>query len=426
MDRAGTTVRTCPRCGSDIETDGRFVTWCEGCDWNVDPNPPEERLGRLERRRKKLTERHGQSLLTEMTGGATPDPHRSASAVAAFTLALTVHAFTLALVVGGVCLLVKGWATPLMALGVLLLAVAATLLPRYRRLPEGGPVLRRAQAPELFATIDEVGAATGTRGVDVVVLNTGFNASVTTYGLRGGRLLTIGLPLWEILSPQERLALLGHELGHFGNGDTRRGVVLGSALRALSALYYYTEPVHRPDMIEMVSNTLTMIPRVALRGVLGILDRLTLRASQRAEYLADRMAAHVGSSAAAVRLTDRLLVLESAEHALHRELDARQAARRGASAPQQPWAGLWESLAAHVESIPSREYERLRRVSVVRGHSTDTTHPPTHLRRACLQSGGPTGAAVRTDEAREQRIDVELAEPRIALARRVFTHGIAE
>jgi hypothetical protein len=35
-------------------------------------------------------------------------------------------------------------------------------------------------------------------------------------------------------------------------------------------------------------------------------------------------------------------------------------------------------------SIPAHEYERLRRVGARRGHSVDSTHPPTHLRRTCL------------------------------------------
>ncbi|MGW2278461.1 hypothetical protein [Streptomyces sp. NPDC001770] len=43
-----------------------------------------------------------------------------------------------------------------------------------------------------------------------------------------------------------------------------------------------------------------------------------------------------------------------------------------------------------------------------------------------LRAGGPNGAAVLTGEAREQRIDAELAEPRIAPVRGVFTHGISE
>lgn len=163
------------------------MTWCDRCDWNVDPSPPEEKYGPLESRRRKLAQRHGEKLLAEVTGGGSLSPHRSTSSVTAFLLALSVHAFTLAVVVAGGCFLVRGWATAWMVPGVVSLALAWTLLLRFSGLPEGDPVLRRAQAPELFALIDEVGVATGTRGADAVVLDTAVNACVTTYGLRACR-----------------------------------------------------------------------------------------------------------------------------------------------------------------------------------------------------------------------------------------------
>lgn len=286
-------------------------------------------------------------------------------------------------------------------------------------------MLRRAQAPELFALIDEVGGATGTCGVDAVVLDTAVNACVTTYGLRGRRLLMIGLPFWETLSPQERLALLGHELAHFSNGDTRHGAVVATAFRSLSTLLRFVAPEPDPTPMQALVNATTLIPRALVIGIVVVLDLLALRAAQRAEYLADRKAAQAGSTAAAVSLTDRLLVTASVEGALLREANTRRLARRDTLAAKQPWLGLWERLAAHMESIPPREYERLRRVGVFRGHSSDSTHPPTPLRRAGLLSGPPTETAVLMDEAREQRIASELADARLALGRRVFTHGLA-
>lgn len=86
-------------------------------------------------------------------------------------------------------------------------------------------------------------------------------------------------------------------------------------------------------------------------------------------------------------------------------------------------AGLWERLDAHLESIPESEYERLRRVGVRRGHSVDTTHPPTHLRRACLLAGDPVAAEVVTDAAAHSAIGAELAEARERLARQVVQGG---
>ncbi|NED82958.1 M48 family metalloprotease, partial [Streptomyces sp. SID11233] len=66
-------------------------------------------------------------------------------------------------------------------------------------------------------------AAVGTRGVDLIAIDGEVNASAMRYGVRGRMLLTLGLPLWESLGPEQRLALLGHELAHHAHGDTRHG-----------------------------------------------------------------------------------------------------------------------------------------------------------------------------------------------------------
>ena len=57
----------CPQCGTEIQADSRFTTWCSACDWNVNPGGPEPPKGRLETLRRTLAQRHGEKLLTTMS-----------------------------------------------------------------------------------------------------------------------------------------------------------------------------------------------------------------------------------------------------------------------------------------------------------------------------------------------------------------------
>lgn len=418
------TTQPCPRCGAEIRADKRFTVWCAGCDWNVDPAGPEEKEGRLERARRALARRHGEKLLAEVTGGEALRARRDVPALLAFGIALAVHALTLVLAVGGGWLVVRGWGGPMVVLGLFLLLVAWALRPRLPGLPDDKPVLRRADAPELYALIDEVAQVAGTRGVDAVVVGAELNAGVRTYSVRGRRLLMLGLPLWEILTPQQRIALLGHELGHYGNGDTRHGLVLGTAFRSLAAWRYYFSPTPNPNIVQMVVNLACFVPGLLVQGVLMLLDQLTLRATQRAEYLADRTATRAGSTEAAVGLMDHFLVIESAAMALRREANqARLGGPRRAGRKDDRADGLWERLAAHMASIPEYEYERQRRAGALRGHSTDSTHPPTHLRRASLLGGEPVPAGVVADGERAGRIAAELADVRGRVAREIVRDG---
>ncbi|MFI6148658.1 M48 family metallopeptidase [Streptomyces sp. NPDC051109] len=422
---AATSVRECPECRAPVPVDERHVDWCAACDWNVDPGAPDPEPGRIPAARRRLAHAYGEQLAAEMEQGRgqSGPVGRDAATVSAFMLSLVVHGVTVLLLVAGVLLIVLGWETGVLpAVGALLLALAVVLRPRPGRLPKDAPVLYRADAPRLFELIDEVGAAIGTAGVHAVVLDPGANAGVTTYGMRGRRMLVLGLGLWEILLPQERVALLGHELGHFAHGDTRRGVVTGGALDALSTWYYMLAPNRPIGLMDRFVNAVTFLPRWIAYGLLVLLDHLTLRASQRAEYLADVSAAEVGSTEAAVGLMDRLLVCGTVGPELRRESVGAQmhGGSAGREARDAAERGLWERLASRIAAVPEHEYERLRRVAARRGHRVDSTHPPTHLRRRCAAAGGPYAAQVTYDGARGAAVAQELASARAAVARRVI------
>ncbi|WP_329038069.1 M48 family metallopeptidase [Streptomyces sp. NBC_00178] len=422
-------VRPCPQCGTEIRTDSRFTTWCSACDWNVDPvgdAEPERSHGPLERMRRATARRHGELLHARVSGDGSGRRAGDLSVVLAYAIACAVHGVTVVLAALGVWCVVAGWGGFGVLLGLILLFVAWNLRPRLPRLPEEGPLLRRDDAPALYGLVDEIARVAGTRGVDVIAVDTDVNAGVMSCGVRGRRLLTLGLPLWEVLTPQQRIALLGHELGHYGNGDTRRGIIPATAYRSLVAWWEYTAPTRNPSPLEMVLNLLCLVPRALIVVVLRTLDKLTMRSTRHAEYLADSFAAEAGSSVAAAELMDRLLVLDSVVVTLQRASNDPRAARRGAGGAggvEERAERLWASLAADAASVPEHEYERSRRVSAIRGHCVDATHPPTHLRRERLLSLTPVPAAVVMDDEREQRISEELADARRLLARRILTDG---
>ncbi|WP_371614500.1 M48 family metallopeptidase [Streptomyces sp. NBC_00454] len=418
-------LRRCPECGATATVDGRYVDWCEECDWNVDPGAPEPARGRLETVRRRLAHQYGEQLAAEIAGsGGEAGPGRlDASSMLAIGISLLVHAVTVGLVVIAGVLIIGGWYTVVQPLlGALLLGIVAVLWPKPQRLPKHAPVLYRADAPRLFDLVDEVAAAVGTSGVHAVVVDPSANAAVTNYGIRRRRMLILGLGLWEILSPQERVALLGHELGHFANGDLRSKFVTHWAMGALARWYYFLLPKPPHNLVDLFVNTMLFLPRWAVYGLIHLLDGLTMRASQRAEYLADTGAARAGSTEAAVLLMDRLLIGGAVDAELRR--DAVAAGVRGGSAGREAREaaerGLWERLAARMGSVPESEYERLRRVSARRGHSVDDTHPPTHLRRRCLLSSAPHPAEVVFDSSRIAAVAAELAPLREELARRVI------
>src|SRR5207249_11991578 len=159
------------------------------------------------------------------------------------------------------------------------------------------------------ALLDDVAGAVGAEPVSSVILSADFNASFTQVGLRRQGILILGLSLWEVLEPSERIALLGHEFGHAVNGDPRRGLVIGAALRSLATWYNLLRP-HRLGTPSYSGNSITLTSEWIARNVIlrpvgwlvravyTGLERILFQDSQRAEYLADQLAVQVAGAAA--------------------------------------------------------------------------------------------------------------------------------
>lgn len=177
-----------------------------------------------------------------------------------------------------------------------MLALAVGLRPRFGRLDPDADVLRRDRAPELFALVDEVAQAVGAPAADVIAVNADFNAYAAAIGIRR-RVLCLGLPYWGSLAPQERVALLGHELGHFVNGDPRRMLLTQPAFTTLGSAADLLRPAPStaPGLIEWIGTALGRVIQYPLSRLLFMLHValvcVALRDSQRAEYLAYEMSA---------------------------------------------------------------------------------------------------------------------------------------
>jgi Zn-dependent protease with chaperone function len=160
------------------------------------------------------------------------------AAAASFVLALTVHALALGLLAGGVALIVMGWGQFFsMVIGAILVASSLFLRPRVAKRDSRAPSLTRDEAPHTFALLDQIAKELGTRNVDVIEFGPDYNAAVYEYGVRRRRCLFIGFALWETLTPQERVAVCSHELGHFANHNPRHGIVIATAFRSLGEWY---------------------------------------------------------------------------------------------------------------------------------------------------------------------------------------------
>lgn len=407
----------CPRCRGHLTPVAAGSPWCGQCWWNLDAYDA-DRAWRafgwtwVDRATFRLAFRLNHEQFHRLSGhsvGRAPigPPH----IILTVTSVIVMIAILAAFVVGG-WLVVRDFPNMSILPGLVLIGLGVVSLPKLAR-PPADPTLPRADAPTLFRLIDEVARAVGTRAPLQVVLDTSFNASVMTVGWRRRRVLTLGLPLWAALSPQERVALLGHEFGHFVNGDLRRGLLTSPAYSALHGLYEAARPVRDVPytsafvgLAQLIAyGAMWVVSRVLLIAYLGVVW-IGHRATHRAEYHADEIASTVGGTTAAASMIEVLLAAESMDTAI------RSAARAGVDTV----AGL-RAAADGVRRDRAGRQRSLQQLSVRDQASLFASHPPSGMRRWLLESRPYEAAQVVLSVADSERIDAELA-PHYIQARR--------
>ncbi|GAA4846750.1 M48 family metallopeptidase [Kitasatospora terrestris] len=431
------TTTACPGCAAPIVDDPRARTWCPACEWNLTDAAPvvEHRTARARRRaereerRTAARERAVRARVEHVHGLVAADApaHRDLSALAAYGLAGLVHLVSLGVLTGSVLLLLTD-AWPARVLGSVGLLLAFLLRPRLGSFrTERKDAVTRPEAPALYGLADRVAAALGTRPVDAIVVDGSFNASFGKHGPRRRSVLHLGLPLWYALTPQQRVALLGHEFGHGVNGDNRRGLWLHSAGSALVEWFRLTRPaphdLHREGIVAVamwVSRLFLRAANLAAYGLLIALERLTVRAGQAAEYRADRLAADTAGAGAAAGMLAMLLNGPTVETVIRRRRAVPRRGRNLSSRQALPDRDLWAEIAADCASVPAQERERRLRLSARELGAVDSTHPPTHLRIRLLEQQPEGEPAVRVEPAELDAVEAELAPYRERIERELM------
>lgn len=279
--------------------------------------------------------------------------------------------------------------------------------PRLPRLPKPSVVIKRSEAPDLFGLIDELSDELGASRLKVLAFDIETNASTTRVGFRRRLAIVVGFPLWEAMTRDERVALLGHEIAHEVNGDLRRSPFVGTSLTVLGDWYVFTYPgpfreASDQGLGEAIAWFLVAIPHLLLGIAVRWQERLVLDNSRRAEFAADLLAADVAGTRACRALFDRLILSNSIDYAVKRAVKVGD-------------HDTWGAIRRRFDELPSHERDTIRQVAMEEELSVDGTHPPTGERLRAIGDAAFQSPKVLLDTSRNSRIDRELDAARAEL-----------
>jgi heat shock protein HtpX len=388
-------------------------TWCERCDWNVGTDTQLADEGFFARQYVRIGERYGKAMLETLKLMPVQNlrPRWTTRKCSAFLLAASVHLLTIILFVAGILLIAIGFPEiPLMLLGAGACALAWLMRPKPGKVPAKDIVSQKA-FPALHAFVNEVARNLGGQPIGNIIVDEHFNAAYGVLGWRRVPVLWIGLPLWMALPPQERLALLGHEVAHGVNGDGTRGFIVSSASSALDEwIGILRGPLHHAaNPMEILGGYVTWILSIPFAAVQSLLAQLLWLDKQQAEYFADYLGSTVSGTEAAISALQRL---KCHEH-LHDVL------LRNAYSTSQSGAYILGLFRQRIAGLPEREWQRLARSSQHEGARLDASHPPTAYRIAFLRDHKAEPMMVAT-EGVMAAIDAELKTLQESLGRRLI------
>ncbi|MDX3357430.1 M48 family metallopeptidase [Streptomyces sp. ME01-24h] len=291
--------------------------------------------------------------------------------------------------------------------------------------PPGVPVAEQQQ-PELWAAVRDLAARYGTRAPDEIVLVGEVNAAVSEesrlLGLVGGRRrMYIGVPLLAGLSERQLHAVLTHELGHYGNSDTRlAAITLRGQQRVLRTIAHFEERAARARGKEQarqeeraakalakgreakeVDTSGAGITYRAMAAIYTAYAKFYLRASHsvgRAQELAaDQAAVRLAGRDATASALREIPVLDTAFDHYMRQYAAFGAPARLLPPAGEVYGGLSRFLA---DPVRRAELDRLRARLPREQRSPYDSHPPIAERVLLVEAApaeGPDAAPAGPD-----------------------------
>lgn len=383
----------------------------------MDESKRPSRLTALERFLIELQQERAKSLFAEIS---TRQPEEFARlgyveqaiirCISMLILSMNLCVFSL-----GVWLLYNFWFSPMLDLvAAILILGSCAARPKFGSMPSSS--VNSEQYPHIFKFVEGIARAQKSKVPDSIVINNEFNASMGFYGLTRKRKLTLGLPLLEVLTIEEKAALVAHELAHVENGDVLRGQYSGLAIATVfswATILKPQSPWYSMDdtnnffvnLLAVPFKILVFLLSILLEGLGKILITSTWKESQRAEYLADYCAAQTAGTAASIgallksaqfgKLTDVMSKLEYSPD-WHSEDPIRDLKYAFEPSPGEPDA-----------------------IFAMDDFSKTSTHPPVQFRMEFLRLNSRSGTNVYAAEDTKE-IENELLTLRPAVIEKLF------
>lgn len=382
LSKSSETIRKeekCPNCGAVLIEDFGYVTWCDKCNWNLQPEELYRPANFFEILYIKLGRKNSINLFNKLIRKSSLNPAINFKTILAFIISGIVYAINLGFLIFGIFFFIKGADLFVYYLvGLIFIGIAWVIKPKIVKFKE--KPLPRDEYKNLYTMVDNISQAIGASNIDGIIIDHKFNASFGRMGWRRKRILYIGLPIFSILDDQEKVALITHELTHDINKDNAKGFFIGTAVNSLITLYELLKPPFIFN-INIITISILLLPYHIIQFVVArfiwlmsyVLCHLLWSNSQEAEYLADNLSANICGTESMVSMIEKLYYGNMYGSVIQKV------------SLSQDSINFFDEFKTLVSNIPEKEKERIKRLEKIEDLQLNATHPPTFLRMQFLK-----------------------------------------
>lgn len=388
MEKSTETIR-CPNCSAELPVMKGYVTWCDRCNWNLTGDRPQRKISLTQKMWLKVAALQRKLLIREAASNNQNLKDISLTEILAFLIALLVHLLTVFLAVFAIYILILNplsWFAWCLSGSMLLFAWVVR--PSLKSSP--GIVLDQDHFPGLYRLQENIRKEVGSQPAGVTA-GASFDAGIYYSGSNLKPLLVIGLPLWQVLSPEEKVAMLAAGMAQIRRKIFFMNWIVYDALETL-------------DNWRGIGAFLAIIP-------LWLLQMLIIRDWQRRIYRADLAAARLVGTKVMVGYLKKYLYQDVVNTVAHR-----------VNVSSREEVDVFEEIDKEIAQTPPRELERLSRV--LRKEESETTRdggePRLFLRVANLENHPVEQSSFKIDTLLINKVNAEMRTLRPYLAERVM------
>lgn len=401
--QSGNDEITCPQCGKRVEKIRPYVPWCDQCNWNLLPKgqaqaaEPSAWDNFYQWLSKSLDSRLHKQMLTRSKIEVS---YASWMAVLLSTAFYCLMSFIVIKTIG-LGLSFVWWKVSLSVL--LFLLIFWSVLPRFEVSPPSEVLTQPDKFPVLNAIVGRISSQLNVP-TPKILMTEQFAATFATIGWTRESLLVLGYPWVVLLSAQELVGLIAHELSHqidrnisrslyvrIAETAVMRWVALTDPMRWIVRLQFKERVIPIPILPLNICFLIIYAPLQVIRMAFLACNRRNL---QRSEYVADRFSAEISGNRESISLLRK---------SLYRYLDPLIIPYRRA-----PYHQKYDTLLSKIETIPPRELDRLWRISQLGTSKLLDTHPPMSQRAAFLGSVSSTVPKVEISPEEFEALHQEL------------------